>query len=39
LLSIWAFALLDIFPRDDLGGVWKALWVAVAWGAQTRSRA
>lgn len=29
LLMIWAFALVDIFRRDDLGGVSKALWVLV----------
>ncbi len=28
LLVIWAGALLDIFRRDDMGGVSKALWVA-----------
>jgi hypothetical protein len=28
LAMIWAFALLDIFRRDDIGGVSKALWVA-----------
>ena len=27
LAMIWAFALLDIFRRDDIGGVSKALWV------------
>ena len=27
LAMIWAFALLDIFRRDDIGGGWKALWV------------
>jgi hypothetical protein len=29
LLLIWAFALVDIFRRDDLSGIWKAIWVAV----------
>jgi Phospholipase_D-nuclease N-terminal/Short C-terminal domain len=29
LLMIWAFALVDIFRRDDLSGIWKALWVVV----------
>jgi hypothetical protein len=29
LAMIWAFALLDVFRRDDLGGVSKAIWVAV----------
>ena len=28
LAMIWAFALLDIFRRDDIGGGSKALWVA-----------
>jgi hypothetical protein len=28
LALIWAFALVDIFRRDDLGGGWKAVWVA-----------
>lgn len=28
LTLIWAFALLDIFRRDDMGGGSKALWVA-----------
>jgi hypothetical protein len=28
LAMIWAFALLDIFRRDDMGGGSKALWVA-----------
>jgi Phospholipase_D-nuclease N-terminal/Short C-terminal domain len=28
LLLVWAFALVDIFRRDDIGGGSKALWVA-----------
>jgi Phospholipase_D-nuclease N-terminal/Short C-terminal domain len=28
LAMIWAFALIDVFRRDDLGGGWKAVWVA-----------
>jgi hypothetical protein len=28
LAMIWAFTLLDIFRRDDMGGGSKALWVA-----------
>ncbi|HWN22629.1 MAG TPA: SHOCT domain-containing protein [Gaiellaceae bacterium] len=28
LALIWAGALLDIFRRDDMGGVSKAIWVA-----------
>ena len=28
LAMIWAFALIDIFRRDDIGGGWKAVWVA-----------
>lgn len=28
LALIWGFALVDIFRRDDLGGGWKAVWVA-----------
>jgi hypothetical protein len=28
LLMVWAFALLDIFRRDDIHGLSKALWVA-----------
>ena len=28
LMLIWVFALVDIFRRDDLGGGWKAVWVA-----------
>jgi Phospholipase_D-nuclease N-terminal/Short C-terminal domain len=27
LAMVWAFALIDVFRRDDLSGVWKALWV------------
>ena len=29
LIMLWAFALVDIFQRDDIGGGSKALWVAV----------
>ena len=29
LALIWAFALLDIFRRDDIGGLSKALWILV----------
>ena len=29
LLMIWAYALVDIFRRDDMGGFSKALWVLV----------
>jgi hypothetical protein len=29
LLLVWAFALVDIFRRDDMNGLVKALWVAV----------
>lgn len=29
LAMVWAFALVDIFRRDDIGGFSKALWVAV----------
>jgi hypothetical protein len=29
LAMIWAFALVDIFRRDDMRGISKALWVAV----------
>ena len=28
LAMIWVFALMDIFRRDDIGGGWKAVWVA-----------
>jgi Phospholipase_D-nuclease N-terminal/Short C-terminal domain len=28
LLMVWAFALIDIFRRDDIHGFSKALWVA-----------
>jgi hypothetical protein len=28
LAMVWAFALVDIFRRDDIGGGWKAAWVA-----------
>ena len=28
LIMIWAFALVDVFRRDDMGGGSKALWVA-----------
>ena len=28
LAMIWLFALMDIFRRDDIGGGWKAVWVA-----------
>jgi hypothetical protein len=28
LIMIWAFALVDVFHRDDMGGGSKALWVA-----------
>lgn len=28
LAMVWAFALMDIFRRDDIGGWSKALWVA-----------
>lgn len=28
LLLVWTFALVDIFRRDDIGGGWKAVWVA-----------
>lgn len=29
LLMVWTFALVDIFRRDDMNGVLKAVWVAV----------
>ena len=29
LAMMWAFALMDIFRRDDMGGVLKALWVFI----------
>lgn len=29
LAMIWGFALLDVFRRDDIGGLSKALWVLV----------
>lgn len=29
LIMIWAFALIDIFRRDDLSGLLKALWVVI----------
>jgi hypothetical protein len=28
LMLVWAFAVLDVFRRDDLGGVGKAAWLA-----------
>jgi hypothetical protein len=28
-VMIWAFALVDIFRRDDMSGVMKAIWVLV----------
>ena len=27
LIFVWTFALIDIFRRDDIGGVSKALWL------------
>jgi hypothetical protein len=27
LVLLWAFALVDIFRRDDISGIWKALWI------------
>jgi hypothetical protein len=27
LAMLWAFALVDIFRRDDMEGGWKAIWV------------
>jgi hypothetical protein len=29
LIMLWIFAVMDIFGRDDMSGVSKALWVAV----------
>lgn len=29
LVLIWGFAVLDIFRRDDISGVWKAVWLVV----------
>jgi hypothetical protein len=29
LARVWAFALVDIFRRDDMRGILKAVWVAV----------
>ena len=29
LIMIWAFALIDIFRRDDISGLMKALWVVI----------
>jgi hypothetical protein len=29
LIMIWAFALVDIFRRDDISGLMKALWVVI----------
>ena len=28
LVLVWAFTIFDIFRRDDIGGVHKALWLA-----------
>ena len=28
LVMLWASAIIDIFRRDDMTGVWKAVWVA-----------
>jgi Phospholipase_D-nuclease N-terminal len=28
LVLLWAFALVDIFRRDDINGPWKATWIA-----------
>jgi hypothetical protein len=28
LVMLWAFALADIFRRDDINGAWKAIWIA-----------
>jgi hypothetical protein len=29
LLLIWAFSILDIFRRDDIGGVNKGIWLVI----------
>ncbi len=29
LIMIWAFALIDIFRRDDMNGLMKAVWVVI----------
>jgi hypothetical protein len=29
LLVVWAFSVLDIFRRDDIGGVSKGIWLVV----------
>jgi hypothetical protein len=29
LIMMWSFALVDIFRRDDIGGLSKAIWVVV----------